>query len=222
MTKEEMRSEIKGDSNKTTQIGVLKSYNFYTDSRSKETKIEELKLDEKACEILKNVVEEENDRIIVIKDFSGKHIQCGNAKFSVSSKIVGEKEMAYWESSLDDLINNDLIVDVGHKGEVFKVTKRGYEFYDYYGLSKSKSETFKFNNFHIEIIKMFKDNDETMWDSQLKKYYNDDYDKEIAFEELKEAGYIVDGMVGSFNDGWCYNLNSAKKLEILKLLKERR
>lgn len=222
MSKEEMKSDIKGNSNSTTQIGVQNNnYHISAKARVKQENIKELKLDNKAFELLKNTIEDEsNATIMLVKDFDGTHIQCGSAKFSVSSRSVGEREITYWEAALNDLIVNELIVDVGHKNEVFKVTKRGYEYYDNEMKISSKCDGFIFNSLHIEIIKMFKENDDSLWDSQLKKYYKGDYDKEIAFEELKDAGYIVEGGVGTFDDGWSYELNSSKKIEILKLLKE--
>lgn len=222
MAKEEMKSEIKGNDNNSTQIGVQNIYHVNPKTSSKESKSQNLELDDKAFELLKNAVEEKNNnRIIKLKDLDGSHIKCGNRRLLINSEDVGEREMAYWFASLNDLISNGLISDVGYKGEIFEVTKKGYECYDYITKKDIKKEPFKFEELHIEIIKLFKKNDDTLWERQLKLYFNDNFDKEIAFEELKEAGYIADGMVASANDGWCYNLNPSKKMEILKLLKAR-
>lgn len=38
--------------------------------------------------------------------------------------------MSYWEDALSELKYNGYIEDAGHKGEVFKVTKKGYDYYD--------------------------------------------------------------------------------------------
>ena len=37
---------------------------------------------------------------------------------------------ALWEDALNQLIENDLIEDKGYKGEVFAVTRLGYEYAD--------------------------------------------------------------------------------------------
>ncbi len=222
MSKEEMKSEIKGNDNNTTQIGVQNN-NYHANIKTsiKEEIVKDFKVDDKAFDLLKNTIEDEkNNIILLVKDLIGTHIQCGSGKLSISSNNVSAREMTYWEASFKEIVANGLIADIGHKGEVYKVTKRGYEYYDNNIKVIKNSNEFNFEDLHIEIIKMFKENDDTLWDSQLKRYYKGDYDKEIAFEELKTAEYIVDGGVGSFEDGWSYNLNPSRRIEILKLLKE--
>ena len=87
--------------------------------------------DEYACKLLKETIEDEqNPRIISTRTFGGHSIQCGSCKFSVSSASQSEREMSYWEDALDKLEKYDYISAVGHKGEVFKITKKGYDYYD--------------------------------------------------------------------------------------------
>ena len=38
--------------------------------------------------------------------------------------------MSFWEDALRKLEENDYIVAAGNKGEVFNITRKGYEFYD--------------------------------------------------------------------------------------------
>jgi len=49
----------------------------------------------------------------------------------------GQRELAMWESVLNELESNDLIKDTSYKGESFDLTNKGYEFADY--LNKIKA-----------------------------------------------------------------------------------
>lgn len=45
-------------------------------------------------------------------------------------KEVGPRVQALWESSLQELLDNDLLVEQGLKGNVFKITHKGYQTVD--------------------------------------------------------------------------------------------
>ena len=117
---------IKGDDNIVNQIEKQVSlYNFINSK--------EYIPNEYASKLLKKTIEDEqNPTIIYIKTLSGRTIQCGSARFSVGSASQTEREMSYWEDALKKLEDNDYITDVGYKGEVFKITKKGYDYYDEY------------------------------------------------------------------------------------------
>lgn len=117
---------IKGDDNVVNQIEKqVNLYNFI-DSKGYIP-------DEYAFKLLKETIEEEQNPIIIyVKTFDGRTIQCGSARFSVCSSSKTEREMSYWEDALKKLEDNDYITDVGYKGEVFKITKKGYDYYDEY------------------------------------------------------------------------------------------
>lgn len=117
---------IKGDDNIVNQIE--KQVNLYNLINSKKYIPNEY-----ASKLLKKTIEDEqNPTIIYIKTLSGRTIQCGSARFSVGSASQTEREMSYWEDALKKLEDNDYITDVGYKGEVFKITKKGYDYYDEY------------------------------------------------------------------------------------------
>ena len=40
------------------------------------------------------------------------------------------REVAKWEAALEELVQKDLLVERGHKGEVFEVTNLGYQIAD--------------------------------------------------------------------------------------------
>lgn len=115
---------IKGDDNTVNQIE--KQVNLYNFINSKEYIPNEY-----ASKLLKETIEDEqNPTIIYVKTLGGRTIQCGSARFSVGSASQTEREMSYWEDALKKLEDNDYITDVGYKGEVFKITKKGYDYYD--------------------------------------------------------------------------------------------
>ncbi len=85
---------------------------------------------------------------------------------------------------------------------------------------KGKKDALTLNKKHIDILKMLRKNNYSIWESQLIRMFKADIDNEIAFNELMEYGYIEDGMVVSSEDGSNYLLNPSKKKEVLQILKE--
>ena len=212
------KNKIKGNDNISNQIGTQNIYYqqpIYNDNKKYSP-------DERAIKILKETIEDEkSEYIIYVKTLSGRTIQCGN-RFSVNSEELGEREMTYWEDSFENLLRYGFIGDVGTKGEVFKILKNGYEFYDANIKSEEeikKNNNLKLNDIHIKILKMFRDSDYTLWDNQLSRFFKDNIDNEIAFNELLKNDYIERGLVFT-SDGGCYNVNYLRKMEILKILKE--
>ena len=117
---------IKGNDNTVNQIE--KQVNLYNFINSKEYIPNEY-----ASKLLKETIEDEqNPTIIYVKTLGGRAREWGSARFSVSSSSKTEREMSYWEDALKKLEDNDYISDVGYKGEVFKITKKGYDYYDEY------------------------------------------------------------------------------------------
>lgn len=118
------KSKIDGNENTIEQ--VENQYNIYNSFS-----INNYVPDEYASKLLKEAVEDEkNPQIIFFKNNYGPTIQCGMCRFSVSLSTKTEREMSFWEDALRKLEENDYIVDAGNKGEVFNITRKGYEFYD--------------------------------------------------------------------------------------------
>lgn len=119
-------SSIKGNNNIVNQFE--KQINIYTNNGSNE-----YFLNEYSTELLKETVEdEENPIIIYFQTLDGRTIQCGNGRFSVESSTRDEREMSCWEEALRKLEEASYIQDINGKKEVFKVTKKGYDYYDNY------------------------------------------------------------------------------------------
>jgi hypothetical protein len=68
------------------------------------------------------------ERSILLLKFIGNRFMLQADK---AYKGEGQRELAKWESVLNELESNDLIKDTSYKGESFDLTNKGYEFADY-------------------------------------------------------------------------------------------
>lgn len=78
-----------------------------------------------AREMLQNSVNADGV-ILKLRTLSGLTIQCGEKSFIPTNA----KDEASMEHSLELLIKNDYIRSVGYKGEVYKVTKKGFDLFE--------------------------------------------------------------------------------------------
>ena len=88
-------------------------------------------LSEEARRLLLEAVKDLRGSILKLRTLDGLTVQTNNTNF-VTSRRDGRCE-ALWDGAVDELVDNDLIADVGYKGEVFRVTRTGYELADHFG-----------------------------------------------------------------------------------------
>ena len=91
-------------------------------SEKKELKIPILS-DEAKC-LLTEAAKDAVGQILVINSFEGVDIQTNN-KIMNTDKIG--KSAAIWKEAVSELQNNQLIMAVGNKNEIFQLTRLGYE-----------------------------------------------------------------------------------------------
>lgn len=77
--------------------------------------------------LLKEASQDSSGTIIFAQYLGGTAIQT-NGKNLIPS--IERREVAKWESALNELRSNDLVVDRGYKGEVFEITNLGYQIAD--------------------------------------------------------------------------------------------
>ena len=77
--------------------------------------------------LLKEASMDDHGTILYVQTFDGSDIQT-NGKNLIPEQ--NPRIVAQWESALNDLLNTDLIVERGHKGEIFQVTSLGYQIAD--------------------------------------------------------------------------------------------
>lgn len=90
--------------------------------------VPEQQLSNEACHLLLEAVKDSDGSIITTRSSAGLTIQA-NYKNMVTDPMDGRCQ-AVWQSALGELVENDLIADLGYKGELFRVTRRGYELAD--------------------------------------------------------------------------------------------
>ena len=84
-------------------------------------------LTDEAKVLLKEVSQDSYGRISHVRYIGGAALQTNGKNFLGSKE---RREVARWEDALRQLQDEDLIVERGHKGEVFEITAKGYEVAD--------------------------------------------------------------------------------------------
>lgn len=85
----------------------------------------ETTISENAQQLLKAACESTDGTIIKTEDLSGVNLQVGNRNFIVTQT---RREVAKWESCLEELIEKDFVQGRGANGEIFVVSSKGYEY----------------------------------------------------------------------------------------------
>ncbi len=84
-------------------------------------------LSNEARVLLKEASLDPNGTIMQVRALNGTSIQTNRKNLIGSNE---RREIAKWESALEELINNDLVVERGHKGQVFHISNLGYQIAD--------------------------------------------------------------------------------------------
>jgi len=84
-------------------------------------------LTKEARELLVEAAKDKSGVLMRLRTFGGTFVQTNGRQFSEAGNSRSE---ALWEGALDQLRENGLVQDAGHKGEVFRLTNRGYEIAD--------------------------------------------------------------------------------------------
>lgn len=77
-----------------------------------------------AQELLLEAVQSQDGVVLRILYMGGMAVQTNGRNFVADDDA---RSQAVWESALDELCQHGLLADRGYKGEVFRVTRRGYE-----------------------------------------------------------------------------------------------
>lgn len=84
-------------------------------------------LSKEAKILLKEAANDLSGMVLKFRDSTGMSLQIGGHNYIQDMK---PRTIAIWESALEELLNERLITEQGVKGEIFQVTKRGYEIAD--------------------------------------------------------------------------------------------
>ncbi len=87
---------------------------------------QEIKLSQEAIKLLKAASSDGSGSIINRRHMGGHTINSGGATFGGQYG----RESALWEGAINELVDNDLILDRGYKGEIFELTHQGWSLAD--------------------------------------------------------------------------------------------
>jgi hypothetical protein len=77
--------------------------------------------------LLKDASQDKNGTIIHLRHLGGTDIQTNGKNFIESNE---RREVARWEAAIEELCNSDLLVERGHKGEIYEISNLGYQVAD--------------------------------------------------------------------------------------------
>jgi hypothetical protein len=80
-------------------------------------------LSQEAKEILVAASSDDRGNIMKIKSLSGRNIQAGKSSFGSKD----QKSFVKYEAALEQLIEHNFVKELGHKGEVFEITHKGWD-----------------------------------------------------------------------------------------------
>ena len=84
-------------------------------------------LTDEARVLLKEASLDAHGHVMFLRYIGGTDVQT-NGKNLIQSK--DRREVAKWEAAIEELVENGLLIERGHKGEVFEVTNFGYQVAD--------------------------------------------------------------------------------------------
>lgn len=85
------------------------------------------KISHEAKILLKEASKDKNGTILCLRHFGGTDIQVNGQNMVASNEA---REVARWESALNELEEKNLVVGRGEKGQVFNITNEGYQVAD--------------------------------------------------------------------------------------------
>lgn len=112
---------------KVNEHSLFKDINIEHPNQIIESKISIPKLSAEAKIILKEASLDPHGSVMHVRYVGGTELGSNNKNFTQSSD---RREVAKWESALQELINNNLLIERGHKGEIFEISALGYQIAD--------------------------------------------------------------------------------------------
>jgi hypothetical protein len=85
-------------------------------------------LSKQASLLLKEAASDRSGTVMLLRHLGGTDLQT-NGKNLIPDR--DRRSVATWEAALQELVDAELLVERGYKGELFEVTKKGYEFAEY-------------------------------------------------------------------------------------------
>ena len=84
-----------------------------------------LSISNESAELLQAACEADDGTILKSEDLSGTYIEANGKNFIISQE---RREVAKWENSLNELVNNGFVQERGLSGSIYVVTQKGYDY----------------------------------------------------------------------------------------------
>jgi hypothetical protein len=85
------------------------------------------RLSREAEALLSECAKSADGTILHLRYIGGQHIQTGGKNFMTDNS---PRTISLWEGALNELAVHRLVADVGHKGEIFRISREGFAYYD--------------------------------------------------------------------------------------------
>lgn len=173
ISKEDIDSMFVRDNSKNETIGYIES-NIFQNS-SKQTPLEILhKLSEKARQILCEVYADPDKQILVYKTLDGDNFQTNGKSLMLTNS---KRESIEIEGAISELVQLGLLSDLGNSGEVFQITKKGFEVVDITPKTATKPlENNDLPNISLDDIEsltvILGDTQQGLSHAQIEKYFD--------------------------------------------------
>lgn len=110
----------------TKNISSDETYFNNTITEVRESEVTD-RLSDEAKRLLLEATRDEGGTILSVRFIGGQSIQANGINFADSKD---RRSIARWEAALEQLQREDLVIELGHGGEVFEVTHKGYSVAD--------------------------------------------------------------------------------------------
>lgn len=77
--------------------------------------------------LLKEASQDRNGTVVRLRHLGGTDVQTNGKNYIESNE---RREVARWEAAIEELVEKELLIERGHKGEIYEITNLGYQIAD--------------------------------------------------------------------------------------------
>ncbi len=112
---------------KVNQHPIFEQESTFIQDDVVESKTKLPSLTDEAKILLKEASKDRHGTIMHLRHLGGTDVQTNGKNFIESNE---RREVARWESAIEELTSKDLVADPGYKGEIYEITNLGYQIAD--------------------------------------------------------------------------------------------
>lgn len=112
---------------KLNEHSIFQSIDSVNNNEVVESQVQIPALSQEATVLLKQSSLDSNGSVLLIRHLGGTDLQTNGQNLISSNE---RREIARWETALEELLSNQLLIERGNNGEVFEITDFGYQIAD--------------------------------------------------------------------------------------------